>query len=59
MTAPTDRRAKDGRPTDRYRPSLRPGVLVSDAFLLGARTVHLVKNPGAASRTRSGSRNTS
>ncbi|MFD3481850.1 site-2 protease family protein [Streptomyces sp. NPDC058665] len=45
MTAPTDRRAKDGRPTDRYRPSLRPGVLVSDAFLLGARTVHLVKNP--------------
>ncbi|MFD3521481.1 site-2 protease family protein [Streptomyces sp. NPDC058653] len=40
MTAPTDRLT-----TDRYRPSLRPGVLVSDAYLLGARTVHLVKNP--------------
>lgn len=40
MTAPADH-----RPTDRYRPSLRPGVLVSEAFLLGARTVHLVKDP--------------
>ncbi|WP_405621941.1 site-2 protease family protein [Streptomyces sp. NBC_01508] len=40
MTAPTDRAA-----TDRYRPCLRPGVLVSDALLLGPRTVHLVKNP--------------
>lgn len=40
MTAPTDR-----APTDRYRPCLRPEVLVSDALLLGPRTVHLVKNP--------------
>ncbi|GGK09833.1 hypothetical protein GCM10011583_47500 [Streptomyces camponoticapitis] len=40
MTVPVDH-----RPTDRYRPSLRTGVLVSEAFLLGARTVHLVKDP--------------
>ncbi|MFD6990681.1 metalloprotease [Streptomyces sp. NPDC059943] len=40
MTAPADR-----VPTDRYRPTLRPDVLVSDEFLLGARSVHLVKNP--------------
>ncbi|WP_329033387.1 peptidase M50 [Streptomyces sp. NBC_01725] len=40
MTAPADR-----VPTDRYRPALRPDVLVSDEFLLGARSVHLVKNP--------------
>ncbi|TXL86832.1 site-2 protease family protein [Streptomyces sp. IB2014 016-6] len=40
MTAPADR-----VPTDRYRPAVRPDVLVSDEFLLGARSVHLVKNP--------------
>lgn len=40
MSAPAD-----SVPTDRYRPSLRAGVLVSDAFLLGPRTVRLVKNP--------------
>ncbi|MFC8824756.1 metalloprotease [Streptomyces sp. NPDC057137] len=52
MTAPAGRvptgQAPTGRaPTDRYRPCLRPDVLVSDAFLLGPRTVHLVKNPGS------------
>ncbi|MFC8074350.1 metalloprotease [Streptomyces sp. NPDC057307] len=52
MTAPTGRvpggEAPAGQaPTDRYRPCLRPDVLVSDAFLLGPRTVHLVKNPGS------------
>ncbi|WP_381797677.1 metalloprotease [Streptomyces niveus] len=40
MTAPADRVE-----ADRYRPALRPDVLVSDEFLLGARSVHLVKNP--------------
>lgn len=40
MTASADRAT-----TDRYRPALRPDVLVSDEFLLGARSVHLVKNP--------------
>ncbi|WP_405798563.1 site-2 protease family protein [Streptomyces sp. NBC_01506] len=50
MTAPTGRapdQVPDQVPTDRYRPALRPDVLVSDAFLLGPRTVHLVKNPGS------------
>lgn len=55
MTTPTGRvpsgRVPSGRtpaergPADRYRPCLRPDVLVSDAFLLGPRTVRLVKNP--------------
>ncbi|WP_330175412.1 peptidase M50 [Streptomyces sp. NBC_01498] len=45
MTAPTGRAPAGGAPADRYRPELRPGVLVSDAFLLGPRTVHLVKEP--------------
>ncbi|MCI3226502.1 site-2 protease family protein, partial [Streptomyces sp. NP-1717] len=40
MTAPADRVE-----ADRYRPTLRSDVLVSDEFLLGARSVHLVKNP--------------
>ncbi|MEV0777705.1 M50 family metallopeptidase [Streptomyces sp. NPDC050433] len=45
MTASADRVPTGHAPTDRYLPCLRPDVLVSDAFLLGPRTVHLVKNP--------------
>lgn len=44
MSGPTERAPADSATTDRYRPCLRPGVLVSDAFLLGPRTVRLVKN---------------
>ncbi|GFH38042.1 M50 family metallopeptidase [Streptomyces pacificus] len=31
----------------RYRPALRPGVLLSDALLLGPDLVHLIKNTGS------------
>lgn len=30
---------------EQYRPALRPQVLISDGLLLGAGTVHLIKNP--------------
>ncbi|MFJ2134372.1 site-2 protease family protein [Streptomyces sp. NPDC087845] len=39
-----------------YRPALRPGVLLSDALLHGAATVHLIKDTGDGSSFKVGSK---